>query len=208
MRSRFSSLLHPLAKLVGVAEDLLLLVAEPLELALDLLARLFVLGGFEGRLQFLEAVVQVALALGQLAQPVEHLARLALLLLAAREPVLVGSGRPLLFVAVLVVRELELLELPLRRAAAGSAALPLPRVVADHLELAGAELEQGLVGGLLGDERRAEGGEAWSIGRLGQPLLGVLHELRRLVELGLRLRRRAAARRAPPPARSPSAATR
>ena len=32
--------LHPLAELVGVAEDLLLLVAEPLELPLDLLARL------------------------------------------------------------------------------------------------------------------------------------------------------------------------
>ena len=46
--------LHPLADLVGVAEDLLLLLAEPLELALELLAGLLVLGGFEGRLDLLE----------------------------------------------------------------------------------------------------------------------------------------------------------
>ena len=59
--------LHPLLQLVGVAEDLLLLVAEPLELPLDLLLGLLVLRRLEGRLQLLEAVVQVGLALGQLA---------------------------------------------------------------------------------------------------------------------------------------------
>ena len=47
--------LHPLAELVGVAEDLLLLVAEPLELPLDLLAGLLVLGRFERRLELLDA---------------------------------------------------------------------------------------------------------------------------------------------------------
>ena len=71
--------LHPLAELVGVAEDLLLLVAEPLELPLELGACLRVLGGFEGRLDLLEAIVQVALPLGQLAEAVEHLPVLALL---------------------------------------------------------------------------------------------------------------------------------
>ncbi len=69
--------LHPLAELVGVAEDLLLLLAEPLELALDLLAGLRGLGGLEGRLQLLEPFVQVVLPLGQLAEPVEDLAVLA-----------------------------------------------------------------------------------------------------------------------------------
>ena len=114
--------LHPLAELVGVAEDLLLLLPQPLELPLDLLAGLRVLGGLEGRLQLLEPVVQVGLPLGQLAEPVEHLPRLALLLLALREPVLLEPGRALLLVAVLVVRQLELVELPLRGAAARAAA--------------------------------------------------------------------------------------
>ena len=71
--------LHPLAQLVGVAEDLLLLVAEPLELALDLLAGLLRLRRLEGRLQLLEPLVEVALPLGQLAEPVEHLPVLGLL---------------------------------------------------------------------------------------------------------------------------------
>ena len=92
MRSRFSSRLHPLAELVGVAEDLLLLVAEPLELPLDLLAGLRVLGGFEGRLQLLEPIVQVALPLGQLAEAVEHLPVLALLALAAALAAPAGLG--------------------------------------------------------------------------------------------------------------------
>ena len=107
-------------------------------------------------MQLLEPVVQVGLPLGQLAEPVEHLPRLALLLLALRELLLLGPGRPLLLVAVLVVRELELVELPLRRAAAE----PRPpcrcrELLRIDLELPGAELEQGLVGGLLGGKRRA-----------------------------------------------------
>ena len=64
--------LHPLAELVGVAEDLLLLVAEPLELPLDLLRGPAGLGGLEGRLQLLEPLVQVGLPLGQLAEAVER----------------------------------------------------------------------------------------------------------------------------------------
>ena len=71
--------LHPLAELVGVAEDLLLLVAEPLELRSISSLACCVLGGFEGRLQLLEPLVQVALPLGQLAEPVEDLAVLGLL---------------------------------------------------------------------------------------------------------------------------------
>src|SRR5690242_19010746 len=96
-------LFHALAKFVGIAEDLLFLLAQAFELTLDLLARLFGFGGLEGRLKLLEAIVQIALALGQLAQAVEHLAALALLLLSVGEPVLVGPGRPLLFEPVLVI---------------------------------------------------------------------------------------------------------
>src|SRR5262249_43978188 len=146
--------LHPLAELVGVAEDLFLLVAEPLELALDLLASLRGLGRFEGRLQLLQAVVQVGLPLGQLAEPTEHLPRRALLLLPPREPLLLAPGRALLLVAVLLVRQFELVELPLRHVASRGAASPVPPVAPDDLELPRAELEQGLIGGLLGDERR------------------------------------------------------
>ena len=100
--------LHPLLKLVGVAEDLLLLLAEPLELAVELLAGLLVLGGFERRLEFLEPGVEVGLALGQLLEPVGDLAVLSAAAAAA------GSGpgaSVLLLEAVLVVLQLELVEL-------------------------------------------------------------------------------------------------
>ena len=52
----------------------------------------WVLGGFEGRLELLEPVVQVGLALGELLEAVDHLARLALLLLALRSSSLLGRG--------------------------------------------------------------------------------------------------------------------
>ena len=108
--------LHPFLELVGVAEDLLLLVPEPLELPLDLLLRRVVLGRFEGRLQLLEPFVQVGLPLGELPEAVDDLPRLALFLLLLRE--LFRPGPALLLEAVLVVRELELIELPLRGGAA------------------------------------------------------------------------------------------
>ena len=102
--------LHPLLQLVDVAEDLLLLFAEPLELPLDLLLGRLVFRCFEGRLQLLQALVQVGLALGQLLEAVDDLPRLALLLLLLRELL----PRPaLLLETILLVRELELIELPL-----------------------------------------------------------------------------------------------
>ena len=110
--------LHPLAQLVGIAEDLLLLFPQPLELPLDLFACRLGLGGLEGRLQFLEPIIDVILPLGELAQTVEDLIRFALLLLALRQICLLRSGCPLIFVAVFFVVELELLELPLRAVAA------------------------------------------------------------------------------------------
>lgn len=74
--------LHALAQLVGVAQDLLLLLAKPLELALELLAGLRVLGRLEGGLKLLQTVVQVGLALGQLTKPAGDLAVLGLLALS------------------------------------------------------------------------------------------------------------------------------
>src|SRR5262249_49848889 len=129
-------------------EHLLLLVAEPLELPLDLLARLRRLGFLEGRLEFLEPVVEVHLPLGELLEPAGDLARLALLLFALR----LTAGTALFLVAVLVVGQLELIELPLRRPASRvPPALPaLTVAVAGDLELTGAEFQQGLVGALLG----------------------------------------------------------
>ena len=102
--------LHPLLQLVGVAEDLLLLFAEPLELPLDLLLRRLVLRRLEGRLQLLQTFVQVGLALGQLLEAADDLPRLALLLLLLRELLPCPA---LLLEAILPVGELELIELPL-----------------------------------------------------------------------------------------------
>ncbi len=118
--------LHPLSDLVGVAEDLLLLLPEPLELSFDLFARLLGLGGFQSRLQLLHPFIQVGLSLSQLVKTVEHLARLLLFLFPFRSVLLLSPGRALFLVAVFIVRELELLELPLRLAGArAAAALPL-----------------------------------------------------------------------------------
>ena len=104
--------LHPLADLVGVAEDLLFLVAKPLQLPLGLGLRVGSLGGFEGSLQLLEPLVQVSLPPGEFGQPVENLPGFALL--GFRLGRVLRLGGLLLFVAVLVVGQLQLVELLLR----------------------------------------------------------------------------------------------
>ena len=182
--------LHPFAQLVGIAEDLLLLISEPLELSLDFLACRLRLGGLEGRLQLFEPIVHVVLPLGQLAQAIEDLAGFTLFSLALRELFLLGSGRALIFVAVFLVRELELLELSLRAVAAGvpAALLLLARVVANHLEFACTQLEQSLVGRLFGGQGRVEGLHRRFLGDFSQLLLRVLHRARRLLQVGLRSR--------------------
>src|SRR5439155_3870302 len=87
-------------------ELLLLLVAKAGELALELLALGLLPGLLEGGLQLAHLPVQVLLPLGQLAQPIEHLAGLALLALLLR-----GLGRALRLVAVLLVLQVEVVEL-------------------------------------------------------------------------------------------------
>ena len=106
--------LHPFAELVGITQDLLLLLSEPLELSFDFLALGLGLGGLEGRLQFFEPIIHIVLTLRQLAQTIEDLARFTLLSLSLREIFLAGPGRPLVFVPVFLVGELELLELSAR----------------------------------------------------------------------------------------------
>jgi hypothetical protein len=163
-------LLHLLAELVGVAEDLLLLLAEPLKLPLDLLALLLGLRLLEGRLEFPRPLVQVGLPAGQIAEPVEYL---AILLLGLLGPLVGNACLPLGFIAVLGVAELELLKLLLKTvlgAARGAGAAlpllcllpslpalsPLPALSAltligtKDLELAGTELQEALVCRLLG----------------------------------------------------------
>ena len=149
--------LHPLAELVGVAEDLLLLVAEPLELPLDLLA-------------------WPAASLAASRADCSSLSR------SFRSVCRWASSRSRLRTCRVSRCSCSLLRELLLLARAGSAPrsgsprstssscsscrcdglppeppppLPLPRVAPDDLELAGAELEQRLVGGLLGGQGRA-----------------------------------------------------
>src|SRR5205085_8187986 len=125
---------HPVAQLVGVAQLLLLLLAQPRQLALDLLLLLLVPRLLELRLELAHLPVQVLLALGQLLEAAQHLPRLALLGVVR---LLFGGG--LRLVAVLLLVELELVELLLAagRGAGGVASLLL-LVAADDLVLAGA----------------------------------------------------------------------
>ncbi len=182
--------LHPFAQLVGIAQDLLLLISEPLELSLDFLACRLRLGGLEGRLQLFEPIIHVVLPLRELAQSIEDLARFALFLFSLRQPFLLGSGRALIFVAVFLVGELELLELPLRAVAARvSAALPLlPRVAANDLKFACTQLEQSLIGRLFGGQGRVEACHRRLLGHFSQVLFRIFHRARRLFQVGFRCR--------------------
>ncbi len=136
-------------------------------------------------MQFLEPFVQVGLTLGQLAEPVQDLAGLALLAFTLRL-LLLGSRGPLLLVTVLVVLQLELLELPLRGLPRRTTALAaLPGAPGD-LELAGPELEQGLVSGLLGDQGRRERLDRRRVRFDPEMLLRLLHLNDGLVQARLR----------------------
>jgi hypothetical protein len=96
--------LHPFPEFVSVTEDLLLLFSQPLELPLDFLSCLGCFGGLEGRLELLEPLVQVGLALSQLAEPAEDLPQLGLFPLLLRLPLLLRPGCSLLLVSILIGR--------------------------------------------------------------------------------------------------------
>ena len=85
--------------LVGVAENFLLLVAESLQLTLQLFAFRWRLRFFERRLQLAQAVVEIFLPTGKIAELVESFARLLLSLVLLR-----SASAALSFVAVFVGR--------------------------------------------------------------------------------------------------------
>jgi len=70
---------HARLKLLGVLEDLPLLVLEALELAFELFTLLLCAGFFEGGLQLFQPLVEIVLPLGELFQAIEDLAIFALL---------------------------------------------------------------------------------------------------------------------------------
>ena len=181
--------LHPFPELVCIAQDLLLLLSQPLELPVDFLASLWRLGGLEGRLQLFNAIVHVVLPLCEFTKAIENLPSFALLLFSLREPFLLGSSRPLIFISVVLVGQLELLELSARLIAAGVAtALPLPSVAANHLKFPRTQLQQSLIGRLLGRQGRIEAWHRRLLGNITQVLLRVFHRASCLFEIGLRRR--------------------
>ena len=115
------------------------MLAEPLELAIDLFLGLFVLGGFERGLHFLEPGVDVSLAAGEFLEAVGDLSVFGGLLLLLG---LLGLGRSLLLEPVLVVLEFELVELLLLLGLAGGSGLLLLLALAGDVELAGLELSK------------------------------------------------------------------
>lgn len=72
-------LIEPRLQLVGILQHLPFFFLQPLKLLLQLFLLLRRVGRFEGRLQFLEPLVQVMLPLSEFAKPVEDLAVLAFL---------------------------------------------------------------------------------------------------------------------------------
>src|SRR5690606_26341409 len=115
------------------------------KLTADFLSLRFIARRLQRGLQLLDLLVQVFLPLRQLAQPVEHLPRLTLLRLLLRR-----GGRALLLVAVLFVGQLQLIQLLLRSIAAAPASSAAALLAADDVVLAGSQLQQRLIRGLLG----------------------------------------------------------
>jgi len=135
--------LHPLAHLVHVRHHLLLFFLQPFEAPADFGPFLLAARLLQGALEFLEPVVQILLAAGQLLQTIEHLQLF---------PALARRGRlrlPLLFVTVLRLRQIHLVELALHRLACGIAPLA-PVAPAGDLVLMLLHPEQRLVSRLFG----------------------------------------------------------
>ena len=102
--------------------DVNLTFAEALELALNLLTLFCRVGLFQGRLQFLQLLVEILLPPRQFTQPTERLTKLRLLL---RILLLCLS---LCFITILIILQLQFLQLLLeprsRGAARGGRSLP------------------------------------------------------------------------------------
>ena len=97
-------LLHSLGKLIGLTQQILLLITQPLQLPLVLLFFFLRFGFFQSRLQLRKLFVQVLLTPCQLTKPIEDLANLLLLLLLLARLL----GLLLSFVTILVLVQLQI----------------------------------------------------------------------------------------------------
>ena len=102
-------LLHPFVQLVGLAQQVLLLVPKPLELTLDFFPLLFRLCFFECRLQLSKFFVQVFLAASEFTQAAEHLTNFAFLLFLLTLFLSLTLG----FVAILILIQFQFIHLSL-----------------------------------------------------------------------------------------------
>jgi len=143
-------LVHPLAQFIDIGQHFLFFLAKPFEPPLDFLAFLVRLGFLQGGLQFLKALVEILLALGEFLQTIQDLELLVLF------GSLLGSSLALVLVFVFGLFEVQLVKLALVLLL--GLALPALALVAaaGNLVFVGGELEQGLVSGLLGGQGRFE----------------------------------------------------
>ena len=158
---------HALAQFIHVREHLLLLLLEPFQPALDFLP--FLLGArlLQGRLQFFEPVVQVLLPPGQFLQTVLRLQLFPALGVPRR------LRLALRFVTVLRLGHLHLLELALHLLLASAATLLVAALIAHDLVLVLLQLQQRLIGRLLGRQGLGEG--RWRVRGSPKALDGFLH---------------------------------
>ena len=133
-------LVKALAGLVEVVQHAALLVLEALEFALEFVALLLILGGGEGGLQFLEALVQVLLAAGEVVEAAFGVHLIAQLVGGG---VLRGVFR---LVTVLLLTELKLIQLVLNLVALLALLARLARL--RDAEIAALHLEQRLISAL------------------------------------------------------------
>ena len=169
---------HPLPQLIHIGEHVLLLLAEAIEPIPRGLAVLLRLRLLERGLEFLEAVVQILLPLGQFLETVDDLQ----LLLLFRG--LLRGGFPLVFVTVVGLFQVQLAGLALTALALLTPLPALPALLGD-VEFAGLQLEHRLQGGLLIGQGRGQRGQGIVDGRIAQLGAGLDHGFFRGVHIGL-----------------------
>ena len=159
---------HLVADFIGVVQQLLLIVAQALQLPFELLAFGVGLGGAEGRVQFLQLLVDPLLTPSQLLQTIQDRQFLAL------RRVRLLLSRALQFVPVLLVVELQLRHLLFRHTGTLSPATAA-LLALHHQMFFGTQLEQPLIGTLLGGRRRVQRSQTGLGKRRPQRLIGLGH---------------------------------
>ena len=172
---------HLVAEFIRVVQKLLLVVAQPLELSLQLFFLRFGLGRAKSRLQFLELFVHSLLTLGEFLQSVEHREVFLLTLTGLLLSLL------LVFVPVLFVRQFEFFHLLFGGTGTAARAARALRPLHDEM-LSGAQLEQPLIGRLFGSGGGGERRETRFAQRLPECPIGGGHLFGNRREDVLRLR--------------------